>query len=76
MAWLETGRLDHHYRFAFSPSSTSRRIASDRLVSFAAAQASTSAINAGGIRAAMWGSLPVPGRPRFLGATLVDLFMI
>jgi hypothetical protein len=25
--------------------------------------------------AAMWEALPVPGRPRFLGATLVDFFI-
>src|SRR5450755_4412435 len=37
--------------FAFNPSSTRRRKASDRVVSFATAQASTSAINSEGIRA-------------------------
>ncbi len=65
--------------FAFSPSSTSRRNASERLVSFAAAQASTCAINGGGIRAAIWGSLPpFAGRPLrfFFGATIIDFFII
>jgi hypothetical protein len=37
------------HRFAFSPSSTSRRMASERVVSFAVAHASTSAIRPDGI---------------------------
>jgi len=59
------------------PISTSLRNASDRVVLFAPAQVSTSAISAGGMRAATCGSFPVAGRPRlFLGATLIDFFMI
>jgi hypothetical protein len=45
-------RPHHHFPF-LNPISTSRRNASDRVVSFAAAQASTSVINAGGMRAAI-----------------------
>ncbi len=59
-----------------SPNSTRRRNASERLVSFAAAQASTSAINVGGIREVTCGLRPVAGRPRFLfGVTFIDLFI-
>jgi hypothetical protein len=35
------------------------------------AQDSTSAVNAGGARNVSIGSLPVPGRPRFLGITFL-----
>jgi hypothetical protein len=69
LAWL-------HF-FAFSPSSTRRRNASDRLVSFAVAQASTCTISSVGIREVTWGSRPVAGRPRlFFGVTFIDFFMI
>jgi hypothetical protein len=65
-----------YFPFAFSPSSTSFLKASDRVVSLASAQASTSAIKAGGIRAAMWGFRPpFEGLPIF-GATILDFFMI
>ena len=58
------------------PSSTKRRIASERLVSFAAAQASTSAINTAGIRDVTCGSRPVAGRPRFfLGVTFIGFLI-
>jgi hypothetical protein len=64
------------YFFAFIPNSTKRRNASERLVSFAAAQASTSAINDAGIREVTWGSRPVAGRPRlFFGVTFIDFFI-
>ena len=60
-------------RFNFSAISTSRRSASERegLSGWRLAQASTSAVNAGGARKASIGSLPVPGRPRFLGITFL-----
>jgi hypothetical protein len=52
-------------------------MASERDVSCAAAQASTSAIIASGILCVTCGSLPVAGRPRvFLGGTFIDFFMI
>jgi hypothetical protein len=52
-------------------------MASERVVSFAVAQASTSAISAGGILAAICGSFPVGGLPRrFLGETFIDFFII
>jgi hypothetical protein len=60
----------------FSPISTRRRMASERVVSFAAAQASTLAIDPAGILATIWGSLPVGGRPLFLGITFIDFFII
>ena len=66
-------------RFNFSAISTSRRSASERegLSGWRLAQASTSAVNAGGARKASIGSLPVPGRPRFLGITfLLDTLAI
>jgi hypothetical protein len=45
-------------------------------VSFIVAQASTSAINAAGIRDVTCGSRPVAGRPRFLfGVTFIDFFI-
>jgi len=58
---------------AASASSTKRRIASERegLSGWRLAHASTSAVNARGARKASIGSLPVPGRPRFLGITFL-----
>jgi len=64
--------------FAFSPISTNRRMASERPGSSlcCVAQASTAAIIAGGMRVLTSGSLPVAGRPRFLGVTFfVDDFI-
>jgi len=64
-------------RSNFSAISTSRRSASERegLSGWRLAHASTSAVNAGGARKASIGSLPVAGRPRFLGITfLLDIF--
>jgi len=60
-------------RFGLSAISTSRRNASERegLSGCRLAQASTSAVNAGGARNVSIGSLPVPGRPRFLGITFL-----
>jgi len=64
-----------HFPFAFSPNSSKWRNASDRVVSFAAAQASTSAIKADGIREVTCGSRPVAGRPRFFfGVTFINFF--
>jgi len=61
-----------YFPFAFSPISTSRRNASERVVLFALAQVSTSAMRAGGMRAAICGSFPVAGRPRrFLGLAFI-----
>ena len=56
-----------------SASSTSRRSASERegLSGWRLAHASTSAVNGGGARKASIGSLPVLGRPRFLGITFL-----
>jgi hypothetical protein len=58
--------------FAFSPSSTRRRMASARLgrSSRSADHASMLAISSSGIRNDRTGSLPVAGRPRFFGMTL------
>ena len=51
-------------------------MASERLVSFATAQASTWQINGAGIREVTCGSRPVGGRPRFFfGVTFIDRFM-
>src|SRR5262249_32061903 len=60
-------------RFNLSAISTNRRSASERegLSGWRLAHASTSAVNAGGARKASIGSLPVPGRPRFLGITFL-----
>jgi hypothetical protein len=60
-------------RFNFSAISTNRRSASERegLSGWRLAHASTSAVNAGGARKASIGSLPVLGRPRFLGITFL-----
>src|SRR5262245_60333866 len=66
-------------RSNFSAISTSRRSASERegLSGWRLAHASTSAVNAGGARKASIGSLPVAGRPRFLGITfLLDTLAI
>jgi hypothetical protein len=59
----------------FSAISTSRRSASDRegLSGWRFAHASTSAVSAGGARKVSTGSLPVAGRPRFLGITFFVL---
>src|SRR5438876_128620 len=74
--WLKPARRLCHF-FAFSPISTRRRNASERVVSFAAAQASTSAISAAGILDVTCGSRPVAGRPRlFFGVTFIDFFII
>jgi hypothetical protein len=62
--------------FAFSPSSTKRRMASERPSSSScmAAQASTFARSSSDRRIAVTGSRPVAGRPRpFFGTTLFDL---
>jgi hypothetical protein len=53
--------------FTFSPSSTRRRMASERVVLFAAAQSSTLAINSSVRRKVRVGALPVAGLPRLLG---------
>jgi hypothetical protein len=60
-------------RFNFSAISTRRRSASERdgLSGWRLAHASTSAVNSGGARNASIGSLPVAGRPRFLGITFL-----
>src|SRR6478672_7281180 len=64
--------IGHHF-FALSPSSTSRRMASERRDPLASAHASTIAINSSDARKVRAGSLPVGRRPRFLGMTfLVD----
>ena len=60
--------------FAFSPSSTSRRMASEREMSLEAAQASTS-LNKGS-RTVTAGSRPVAGLPTFFfWCTLIDLLI-
>jgi hypothetical protein len=51
-------------------------MASDRVVSFFVAQASTSATMLAGIRDDTMGSRPVAGRPRFgFWSTFIDFFM-
>jgi hypothetical protein len=67
---------DHHFCFAFRPSSTRRRTASERVVSCLAAQSSIASMISLGARTVRRGSLPVAGRPRrFLGCTFIDFFM-
>jgi hypothetical protein len=54
-------------------------MASERIASLVAPQASTSAISACGMRIVTWGSRPPDGglpRPRFFGATFIDFFII
>jgi hypothetical protein len=51
------------FTLAVSPSSTSRRIASERVASLAVAQPSTSTISVTGIRVVAGGSRPVGGLP-------------
>src|SRR6516225_4521952 len=73
--FLREGPSYHRRSFPLpaSPSSTNRRSASERegLSGWRLAHASTSAVNAGGARKASIGSLPVLGRPRFLGITFL-----
>jgi len=57
-------------------SSRSRRIASLRVILFSFAHASTRLIWSGGILRMTCGSFPVAGRPRLLGITFIDFFMI
>jgi hypothetical protein len=68
-------RAEIGYHFAFNPSSTSRRMASERLTSLDSAHASTSAVRSTGSRTAETGSRPVAGRPRFFWFTLIDFAM-
>jgi hypothetical protein len=58
------------------PSSSRRRMASDREISLAAAHASIALITSCGTRAVRNGSWPVAGRPRFLRVTLIDLRIV
>jgi hypothetical protein len=70
-------RLVQH--FAFSPSSISRRMASERVVSFLAAQSSMAATISFGTRTGKFGSRPpLGGRPRpvFFGDTVIDFPII
>jgi hypothetical protein len=76
---LETG-IDFAVRrfdgaLAFSPISTRRRIASERVTALLVAHASMPATMDGGSRAETSGSLPVAGRPLFFGCTVIDLGM-
>ena len=65
------------YFFAFSPSSTSLRMASERLVPSSTDLASIAASMVSGRRMCTPGSRPpVGGRPRFFDATLIDFFII
>jgi hypothetical protein len=69
-----TFRFSHF--FALSPISTRRRMASERVVSFCAAHASTVATVASGIRDDTMTPRPVAGRPRpFFWSTFIDFFM-
>jgi hypothetical protein len=61
--------------FAFSPSSTNLRMASERVTDSAAPQASIDVTRLDGTRAEINGSFPVAGRPRFLGCTFIDFFI-
>jgi hypothetical protein len=54
---------DCHFVFAFSPSSTRRRIASEGVSFRSDAHASTAAKTSGGTRAESNGLMPVAGRP-------------
>jgi hypothetical protein len=63
--------------FFASPSSTRRRMASERVVSFLEAHLSTSSTVEGGIRDETIVPRPVAGRPRFFfWSTFIDFFMI
>jgi hypothetical protein len=66
-------RLDH-LAFAFSPSSTRRRMASDKLglSDWLSAHRTTDARIVGEARKPMSGSFPVAGLPRLLGLTFID----
>ncbi len=66
----------HHFPFAFSPISTRRRMASERVVSLSAAHSSIVATLASGIREDTIRPRPVAGRPRlFFWSTFIDFFM-
>jgi hypothetical protein len=68
--------MSDHFPPCLRPLSIRRRMASDRdgLSSWRLAQASTVLRDSGAMRSAISGSLPVAGRPRFLGITFsVDL---
>jgi hypothetical protein len=64
-------RLKRHFPFAFSPSSTRRRMASERVVPFAVAHAAIATTTSVGTRAEISGSWPVAGRP--LGFLCTDI---
>lgn len=63
--------------FAFSPSSTRRRMASERVILCTTAQSSISAVRSAGSRTALTGSTPPAflGRPRDFLFTETDFFM-
>jgi hypothetical protein len=69
---------DAAHFFTFSPSSTKRRMAVERLSSSSclADQASTSLKVSFGRRIVTAGSRPVAGRPSFFWCTLIDLLII
>jgi hypothetical protein len=59
-----------------NPSSTRRRMASERVVSFLRAQSSTLSTKGGGMRDETIVPRPVAGRPRpFFWSTFIDFFM-
>jgi hypothetical protein len=59
--------------FLGSPASTKCRTADALVWPFFFAQASIARVNSGGIRMPTSGSLPVAGRPRFLGISFIDI---
>ena len=70
------GLRELHFPFAFSPSSTRRRTATDRVVAYLAAHSSIAVTVAAGMREDTIGSRPVAGRPGFLfWSTFIDFFM-
>jgi len=66
--------LNQFFGLALSPISTRRRMASDKDGSSGSdsAQRTTDARISGDARNPISGSLPVAGRPRFLGLTFID----
>jgi hypothetical protein len=66
----------HVFPFTLSPSSTRRRMPSERVVSFFEAHSSTASTVEGGIRDETMVPRPVAGRPRFVfWSTFIDFFM-
>ena len=66
----------HAFGRRFKPASIKRRIVSDLVTPSASARSSSASIIGGGSRTPTNGSLPVAGRPLFLGKTFIDFVII